>query len=51
MCPTTLSGRKAENGATNRKKSRLERQGVWSLGWMAEKTRGTYRNMILAQVH
>src|SRR5690348_6965601 len=41
MRPTMLSGSRAEKGATRQQKSRLERQGVWYLGWMSEKTRGS----------
>jgi len=39
--PTTLSGRNAEKGETKRKKSRLDRHGVWNRGWIWEKTGGT----------
>src|SRR5579885_141363 len=41
MCPTTESGRKAENGDTNRQNSRFERHGVRNLGCTSEKTFGT----------
>ena len=41
MRPTMLSGKRAENGATKRKKSMLERHGVWNFGCMSEKILGT----------
>src|SRR5271157_5671453 len=41
MCPTILKGRKAEKGATKKKNSMLERQGVLNFGWISEKTLGT----------
>src|SRR5579862_2611137 len=41
MRPTILSGSSAENGATKKKNSRFERQGVWNFGWISEKTLGT----------
>src|SRR6266542_226473 len=41
MCPTMISGRNAEKGATKKKNSRFERHGVWNFGWISEKTLGT----------
>src|ERR1019366_5339990 len=41
MCPTMLKGRNAEKGATKKKNSMLDRQGVWNFGWISEKTAGT----------
>src|SRR6185503_2131113 len=41
MCPTTESGRKAENGVTKSMNSKFERHGVRNLGWTSEKTFGT----------
>src|SRR5271157_2201573 len=41
MCPTMLRGRNAENGATKKKNSMLDRHGVLNFGWISEKTLGT----------
>jgi hypothetical protein len=41
MRPTIFNGRNAENDATKKKNSGLDREGVCSLGWISEKTLGS----------